>query len=89
MSRSDIFSAMRMALATIREHKLRSFLTVLGVIIGTGTMIGVGSIITGLDGSITNIFRSFGRKGLTRLSRPAPAMGFTASSSGHSETSSH
>jgi putative ABC transport system permease protein len=60
MSRSEIFSAAAMALATIREHKLRSFLTVLGVIIGTGTMIGVGSIITGLDGSITNIFRSFG-----------------------------
>jgi putative ABC transport system permease protein len=60
MSRSEILSAAAMALATIREHKLRSFLTVLGVIIGTGTMIGVGSIITGLDGSITNIFRSFG-----------------------------
>ena len=60
MSRVEIYSAGRLALATIREHKLRSFLTVLGVIIGTGTMIGVGSIITGLDSSITNIFRSFG-----------------------------
>jgi putative ABC transport system permease protein len=60
MSRAEVTSAARMALATIREHKLRSFLTVLGVIIGTGTMIGVGSIITGLDASITNIFRSFG-----------------------------
>ena len=37
-----------------------SFLTVLGVIIGTGTVIGVGSIIAGLDGAITNILRSFG-----------------------------
>jgi putative ABC transport system permease protein len=49
-----------MALATVREHKMRSFLTVLGVIIGTGTMIGVGSIITGLDATITEIVRSFG-----------------------------
>ena len=49
-----------MALATIREHKMRSFLTVLGVIIGTGTVIAVGSIITGLDRSITDIIRSFG-----------------------------
>jgi putative ABC transport system permease protein len=60
MSRSEILSAAAMALATIREHKMRSFLTVLGVIIGTGTVIAVGSIITGLDSSISNIFRSFG-----------------------------
>jgi putative ABC transport system permease protein len=60
MSRSEILSAARMALATIREHKMRSFLTVLGVIIGTGTVIAVGSIITGMDASIANIFRSFG-----------------------------
>ena len=39
---------------------MRSFLTVLGVIIGTGTMIGVGSIIAGLDGAITGVLRSFG-----------------------------
>jgi len=60
MSRSEIVSAAQMALATIREHKMRSFLTVLGVIIGTGTVIAVGSIITGLDQSITDILRSFG-----------------------------
>jgi putative ABC transport system permease protein len=60
MSRSEVFSAAGMALATIREHKMRSFLTVLGVIIGTATVIAVGSIITGLDSSIANIFRSFG-----------------------------
>jgi putative ABC transport system permease protein len=60
MSRSEIFSAARMALATIREHKMRSLLTVLGVIIGTGTVIAVGSIITGLDKSITDIIRGFG-----------------------------
>jgi putative ABC transport system permease protein len=58
--RSEVMSAVRMALATIREHKMRSMLTVLGVIIGTGTLIGVGSILTGLDGTISNIIRSFG-----------------------------
>jgi putative ABC transport system permease protein len=49
-----------MAFGTIRAHKLRSFLTVLGVIIGTGTVIAVGSIITGLDSTISGIFRSMG-----------------------------
>ena len=53
-------SGIRLALATVREHKLRSFLTVLGVIIGTGAVIGVGSIIAGLDASISNLLRSFG-----------------------------
>ena len=44
---------MRLALDTVWAHKMRSFLTVLGVIIGTGTIIGVGSIIAGLDGAVT------------------------------------
>jgi len=56
----EIRSASGMALATIREHKMRSLLTVLGVIIGTGCVIAVGSIITGVNGAITNITRSFG-----------------------------
>jgi ABC-type antimicrobial peptide transport system permease subunit len=42
-----------LALDTIRNHKLRAFLTVLGVIIGTGTIIGVSAILTGFDASIT------------------------------------
>ena len=56
----ELSSAVGLALSTVREHKMRSFLTVLGVIIGTGTIIGVGSIIAGLDGAITNVIRSFG-----------------------------
>jgi len=60
MSGSEITSAIGMALGTIREHKMRSLLTVLGVIIGTGTVIAVGSIITGVDAAISNIVRSFG-----------------------------
>jgi len=53
-------SGVALALTTVREHKMRSFLTVLGVIIGTGAVIGVGAIIAGLDGAITRILRSFG-----------------------------
>src|SRR4051794_478813 len=49
-----------LALHTIRNHKLRAFLTVLGVIIGTGTIIGVSAILTGFDASITAVLRSFG-----------------------------
>jgi putative ABC transport system permease protein len=56
----ELSAAIGLALATVREHKMRSFLTVLGVIIGTGTIIGVGSIIAGLDGAVTGVMRSFG-----------------------------
>ena len=60
MTVMELLTVIRLALNTVREHKLRSFLTVLGVIIGTGTIIGVGSIIAGLDGAITNALRGFG-----------------------------
>src|SRR5579884_295395 len=51
---------LKLALDTIRQNKVRAFLTVLGVIIGTGTIIAVGSIIAGLDNAITGIIRSMG-----------------------------
>src|SRR5579864_3148079 len=55
-----VMSVIGLALATLRENKVRSFLTVLGVIIGTGTIIAVGSIIAGLDGAVTGVIRSMG-----------------------------
>jgi len=55
-----VFSTILLALNTIREHKMRSFLTVLGVIMGTGTIIAVGSVIVGLDGAIADVLHSFG-----------------------------
>ena len=54
----------KLAMDTIRGHKLRSLLTILGVIIGTSTVIGVGSIIAGLDGAITGQLQSFGAENL-------------------------
>jgi len=60
VTRATLFSGIGMALDTIRGHKMRAVLTVLGVIIGTGAVIGVGSILAGLDGAITNILKSFG-----------------------------
>src|ERR1700689_5856696 len=54
------YNGISLALQTIRTHKMRAFLTVLGVIIGTGTIIGVGAILTGFDSTITAVLRSFG-----------------------------
>jgi putative ABC transport system permease protein len=41
-------NAFRLAMDSIRAHKLRSFLTLLGVIIGVASVIMVGSAIEGL-----------------------------------------
>lgn len=53
-------NAAGLALQTIRAHKMRAVLTVLGVVMGTGTIIGVGSILTGFDSTITSVLNSFG-----------------------------
>src|SRR2546423_14055178 len=55
-----LIEVIQLALSTVRENKARSFLTVLGVIIGTGTIIAVGSILAGLDGAVTGVIRSMG-----------------------------
>ncbi len=73
MTAAALTSGITLALDTVRSHKLRSFLTVLGVIIGTSAVIGVGSIISGLDGAITNLMRSFGPNSI--IITKTPAMG--------------
>src|SRR5262247_4331074 len=49
-----------MALGTIRAHKLRSFLTVLGIVIGVVVVIAVASILTGLRGRIVAMIEEYG-----------------------------
>ena len=41
-----------MALESVRAHKFRSFLTVLGIVIGVMTAITIASILTGLRQNI-------------------------------------
>jgi len=50
----------RMALETLREHKMRSFLTVLGVVIGITALVGVASILVGLDRDVRAFLNDFG-----------------------------
>jgi putative ABC transport system permease protein len=71
-----LLSVVSLALNTLRENKLRSFLTLLGVIIGTGTIIGVGSILAGLDSSVTGLIRSVGANSVLVFKfRLGPAFG--------------
>ena len=49
-----------MALDALRSHKVRSLLTVLGVVIGVTAIIAVGSILVGLDRNIQESLEDFG-----------------------------
>ena len=64
-------SAFHLAIETIRAHKMRAFLTVLGVVMGTGTIIGVGAILTGFDSSVTAVLSSFGPNSVIVYKFPA------------------
>jgi ABC-type antimicrobial peptide transport system permease subunit len=51
---------MKMALETVRTHKVRSFLTVLGVVIGTMVAIVVASILLGVQKNVQDSLNEFG-----------------------------
>jgi putative ABC transport system permease protein len=49
-----------MAMDSLRQHKLRSFLTILGIVIGVMTVIGMVSVIQGLNKSFLAELQSVG-----------------------------
>ncbi len=49
-----------MALDSVRSHKFRSFLTVLGIVIGVMTAISIASILTGLRQNIVAMIEEYG-----------------------------
>ncbi len=48
------------ALDSLRKNKLRSLLTLLGIVIGVTTVIGMSSVINGLNASVAGQFESLG-----------------------------
>jgi putative ABC transport system permease protein len=61
MMRKDEFGEIvQMAVGTIRGNKLRSALTVLGIVIGVAVVIGVSSIGRGLDDNVRELVASIG-----------------------------
>jgi putative ABC transport system permease protein len=51
---------LRMALDSVRGHKFRSFLTVLGIVIGVMTAISIASLLTGLRQNIVAMIEEYG-----------------------------
>ncbi|HEX8686850.1 MAG TPA: ABC transporter permease, partial [Pyrinomonadaceae bacterium] len=62
--RSDILENLWMALQTLRANKLRSFLTVIGVMIGVITVMLIASIISGIDEQVKKEIESFGTRSI-------------------------
>ncbi|WP_167759866.1 ABC transporter permease [Massilia horti] len=60
-----LLESLRSALMSIRAHRLRSFLTSLGIIIGVASVITVISLIQGLSKSVSDQFEGLGGNGLT------------------------
>ncbi len=60
MNRSEFLENVRMALDTLRQHKLRSFLTILGVVVGTMTVIVIAAFVSGIETRVASEIESFG-----------------------------
>ncbi len=57
---NSLIENFKMAMATLRNNKLRSFLTVFGVIIGVMTVMLISSIISGINVGVEKQVESFG-----------------------------
>lgn len=55
-----IFQSIKMAIKAIRTNKMRSFLTMLGIIIGVVSLVVLVSLVNGATGSITDSINSIG-----------------------------
>jgi putative ABC transport system permease protein len=60
LPRSVLRETVVMALDSVRAHKFRSFLTVLGIVIGVMTAITIASILTGLRQNIVAMIEEYG-----------------------------
>ncbi len=62
-SRASFFEAARAATGSLRANKLRSFLTLLGIILATSTLIAVMSLIHGMDVYVAQSVSDMGADG--------------------------
>ena len=62
MTRSELHENLLVALDTLRTHKVRSMLTVLGIVIGVTSVISVAAIIEGLNRYIQNQVSALGSR---------------------------
>ena len=71
MTRSEIRENLLVAMDTLRSRKIRSALTILGIVIGVTSVISVAAIIDGLNGYIQNRIKTFGSRSFFMTRIPA------------------
>ena len=59
-AKGSFFENIKMGLDTLWHHKLRSALTILGVVIGTMTVIVIAAFVAGIDARVSKEIESFG-----------------------------
>jgi putative ABC transport system permease protein len=57
---TQLFEGVGIALSSLRANKVRAGLTILGVAIGVMVVMAIGSIITGINRGVTDIFEQLG-----------------------------
>jgi putative ABC transport system permease protein len=71
MTRGEVKENLRVALDTLRARKVRSGLTILGIVIGVTSVISVAAIIQGLNGMIASRISKFGSRTMFVMRIPA------------------
>src|SRR6187401_1617450 len=61
---SSFYENLKMALDTLRSNKLRSFLTIVGVVVGVITVMLISSIISGINVAVEKQVESFGTRSI-------------------------
>ena len=74
-----LWEILRIAVDTLRANKLRSALTILGVVIGVMSIVAMTALITGFGNSLENQIRAFGSNTVF-----VQKLGFQSFSSGRS-----
>ena len=64
MTAAEVAENFRIGIDTLRSNPLRSFLTVLGIVIGTTTVIVISAFVSGIDTTVQKEIESFGTRSL-------------------------
>ena len=76
MTKLEVRENLLVALDTLRSRKIRSALTILGIVIGVTSVISVAAIIDGLNGYIKNRIQTFGSRSFFVMRLPPGFTGF-------------